>query len=351
LKVVLLNIAFSLLPLVLPAKNTFHSSPKDSGKISVLAVPTLGYAPETRGYAGAVCQLAFKTHLNTRLSSVKTELQYTQKNQSIAEISGTVFSPGEKWLFSLTGHYSRFPDFWWGNGINTPESNREPYNSRRSWFEIATLKRVRNNWFAGPVLRHQQRSHIKFEQSPSESSLKVTAVGLQCLHDGRNNLLNPQKGSYMDVQLIRNMAGDVGNGIRVTVDGRTYFKTGKNSIIAGRMAFSHLSAPTHFFDMAMLGGDKNLRGYYLGRFRDRGMLVFNSEFRATVYRRWGFALGAASGTVFTQPTDIYKNPFKPAANAGIRFLADRKAHINMRIDYAIGLKGQSGFYFAFGEAF
>ena len=81
------------------------------------------------------------------------------------------------------------------------------------------------------------------------------------------------------------------------------------------------------------------------------MLVFNSEFRATVYRRWGFALGAASGTVFTQPTDIYKNPFKPAANAGIRFLADRKAHINMRIDYAIGLKGQSGFYFAFGEAF
>jgi hypothetical protein len=351
LKVVLLKIALLLLPIVLPAKNTTLSSPKDSGKISILAVPTLGYAPETRGYAGAVCQLAFKTRENTRLSSIKTELQYTQKKQTIAEISGTVFSPGEKWLFSFTGHYSRFPDFWWGTGIHAPENNKEAYNSQRTWVELATLKRVRNNWFAGPILRHQQRSHIAFEQTPSADFLKVTAVGLQCLHDSRNNLLNPQKGAYMDVQLIRNMAGTVGKGIRLMVDGRTYFKTGKNSIIAGRMAFSHLAAPTHFFDMALLGGDKNLRGYYLGRFRDRGMLVFNSELRATLYRRWGIALGAASGNVFTHPKDIYKNPFKPAANAGIRFLADRKAQINMRVDYAIGLKGQTGFYFAFGEAF
>jgi hypothetical protein len=68
-------------------------------------------------------------------------------------------------------------------------------------------------------------------------------------------------------------------------------------------------------------------------------------------KRWGMALGVAAGTVFTQPVDIVKNPFKPAFNAGLRFLADRRENINLRIDYAIGVKGQSGFYFAFGEAF
>jgi hypothetical protein len=48
---------------------------------------------------------------------------------------------------------------------------------------------------------------------------------------------------------------------------------------------------------------------------------------------------------------VLSNQVKPALNVGIRFLADRKEKINLRIDYAAGIQGQRGFYFAFGEAF
>ena len=81
------------------------------------------------------------------------------------------------------------------------------------------------------------------------------------------------------------------------------------------------------------------------------MLVFNGEFRTVLHKRWGATMGVAAGTVFSKPTAIFINPFKPAFNAGLRFVADRRENINLRIDYARGIKGQSGFYFAFGEAF
>jgi len=333
------------------AQNTVSASQKDSAKISVLPVPTLGYAPETRSYAGAVCQLAFKTDAKTRLSSLKAEFQYTQRKQSIAQITGSVFLPSEKWLINFVAHRSKFPDYWWGIGIQTPENKRETFNSKRNWLEAAVLKKVRPYWFMGPLYRHQRFDGIVFEQTQSPSSLKVTAAGLQCLHDSRNNMLNPAEGVYLDLQITRNVAVSAGNGNRIQIDGRGYKKVGEKSIAAGRAVFSYLSAPTHFFDLALLGGDRNLRGYYLGRFRDRGMLVLNGEIRTSIYKRWGAAVGAAAGTVFSQPADVFGNPFKPAFNAGLRFDADRKENINLRIDYAVGLKGQSGFYFAFGEAF
>lgn len=333
------------------AQNILSATQNDSSKISILPVPTFGYAPETRGYAGAVCQMAFKTEDKIRLSSLKAEFQYTQRKQSIAEISGSVFLPSEQWLINFVAHSSRFPDYWWGIGIQTPENAKESFNSKRNWLEVAVLKKVHPNWFLGPIFRHQRRDAIAFEQTLSPSSLKVTAAGLQCLHDSRNNMLNPVKGAYLDVQITRNSAVATGNGIRIQIDGRAYKKVGAKSIAAGRAAFSYLSAPTHFFDLALLGGDRYLRGYYLGRFRDRGMLVFNGEIRKSIHKRWGAAIGLGAGTVFSQSADVFVNPFKPAFNAGLRFVADRKENINLRIDYAVGQKGQSGFYFAFGEAF
>lgn len=340
-----------LLLCIMHIHSIWASNLTDSTKIRIMPVPTLGYTPETLGYAGAVCQLAFKSDNTTRLSAVKTELQYTQKRQTILELAGSVFLPAEKWLINFTAHSSRFPDFWWGVGIHTPESNKEGFNSRRNWLELAMLKNAGNNWFIGPLIKHQQRSHIEFNQTAATSFMSVSAVGIQFLQDGRDNMLNPKKGNYLDIQLTRNSAGNAGTGYRTAMDSRFYKKTRKSNILAGRMAFSHLSANTHFFDLALLGGDRNLRGYYLGRFRDRGMLIFNCELRSAMQKRWGMALGLAAGTVFTQPKDIVKNPFKPAFNTGLRFLADRRENINLRIDYAIGVKGQSGFYFAFGEAF
>ncbi len=351
LRVDCLNAICCLLLYTIQIHGVWASKPYDSTKIRVMPVPTLGYTPETRGYAGAVCQLAFKSDPGTRLSAVKTEFQFTQKRQTILELAGSIFLPAEKCLINFTAHSSRFPDFWWGVGIHTPEINKEGFNSRRNWLELAILKNAGRNWFIGPLLKHQQRSNIEFNQTTTASFMKVSAVGIQFLHDSRDNMLNPTKGNFIDIQLTRNIAGNAGTGYRSAMDSRFYKKAGKSNTLAGRMTFSHLSSNTHFFDLALLGGDRNLRGYYLGRFRDRGMLVFNGELRTAMHKRWGMALGVGAGTVFRQPEDIFKNPFKPAFNAGLRFLADRRENINMRIDYAIGVKGQSGFYFAFGEAF
>lgn len=319
-------------------------------KFSVLPVPTFGYAPETRGYAGAVVQMAFKTDNNpaTRASALKTEFQYTQNKQLIAEMSGTLFAPGEKGILNFTLHRSRFPEYFWGIGINTEESDKILIDNDRTWVDLAGLFQIRKRWFAGPLFRYQKR-RLNNIQMIGSAEFSCYQIGTQLLHDSRNNILNPQMGSFFDLQISNNRSHQ--NGVRLLADYRHYFTLNKTSVLALRGAFSWLSSQTYFFDLALLGGDRLLRAYYAGRFRDQGLFVMNLEYRKSFYRRWGMAVGAGAGSVYNKPADAFNNPSKPSVNAGIRFLADRKERINLRIDYALGVNGQRGFYFAFGEAF
>ena len=328
-------------------------------RISFLPVPTIGYSPETKTYIGAVCQLGFKTRNDstTRISSSKVELQFTQNKQVVSEWNGNIYTPGEKWYITFNFHGSRFPDYWWGIGIHTPESAKELFTSDRCRLEASSLKSIRKNWFVGPMAKMQWLTDISFNdtKTPTRTPDKQYSYigGAQLLFDSRDNMLNPTKGKYLDIQATvnKNTGQLKSTGMRFFVEGRQFFKIGKTGILANRAAFSKLTTETYFFDLSFLGGDRWLRGYYQGRFRDQGMYVLNTEYRQAVYRRWGFAIGAGAGSVFKNTTDITRNPIKPAINLGLRFLADRTEKINMRVDYAMGLNGQTGFYFAFGEAF
>ena len=334
---------------VLPSLASGSDSLQKS-KLSVLPLPTFGYTPETRVYAGAVAQFSFKmgSSLTTRSSAIKMEFQYTQNMQVIAELSGTLFTPDEKTLINFVLHRSKFPEYYWGIGDRTPESYKTLLNNNRSWIDLSVLFRIRQKWFAGPLFRNQSRV-ITLPTNIDPFSLNGYQRGGQLLHDSRNSILNPRAGQYFDLQLSLYKSGV--RGFRILSEYRRYIHIGKIGILATRAAFSWLNANANYFDLALLGGDRWLRGYYAGRFRDRGLYVLNAEFRQPIYRRWGFALGMGAGSVFQQPKQVLSNQVKPALNVGIRFLADRKEKINLRIDYAAGIQGQRGFYFAFGEAF
>ncbi|MBL7812861.1 MAG: BamA/TamA family outer membrane protein [Bacteroidetes bacterium] len=318
-----------------------------------LPVPTLGYAPETRAYIGAVVMATFHTHpKDTRASNAKTEFTYTQRHQVICNLGYTLFTPAEKYRLSGQLNLSRFPDNFWGFGNETPDSVKFIYNSTRREAEMVFQKNLGHNWFLGPLLRYSRFS--RFDSLSGKSSvffkqgaLQTMGAGFSLLHDSRDNLLNPGKGYFVEWQsrYMKHRHTYLYSSLDLRAY-RSFFD--QRLVCAAKMVGIHSNprgAP--FYDAALLGGDRNQRGYYYGRYRDRGAVMAQFETRYTVYRRWGVAAFVTAGRTFG---DLWvSKKVHTSQGIGVRFMADRKERTNMRIDYAFGKA--SGFYFSFGEAF
>lgn len=324
-----------------------------SGKrISILPVPTFGYSPETRTYAGAVCLFNYRlgNATDTRASNSKIEFTYTQRKQIISEIGWNVFSNKEKIFSSGRISYSKFPDYFWGKGINTSDSNRITYSTGRFLAETVFAFKIKKNTYIGSTFRMLEYSQPKLIEGKQEifnqieTGKSISVPGIAFIKDTRNNLLLPEQGMYFTFQYsyILNPSKPYQ---RILLDARKYGKW-KNNILALR--FKNLYSDGPMYDLALLGGDDNARGYYAGRYRDKMSSSLQAEAKRTIYKRWGIAVFGGASTVMGSDRVL---SLKPNFGGGIRFLIDRKENINFRLDYAVGTNGNSGFYIAFGESF
>jgi hypothetical protein len=96
-----------------------------------------------------------------------------------------------------------------------------------------------------------------------------------------------------------------------------------------------------------------MRGYYLGRFRDRNLLAAQIEYRmlpVSFAKRWGATVFASTGLVYNQLQHIERDHFLVAGGAGIRFLLFPKKDVWIRADFALTNEGH-GIYIFVGEAF
>ena len=84
--------------------------------------------------------------------------------------------------------------------------------------------------------------------------------------------------------------------------------------------------------------------------RFNNQLSVQGEIRQALRKRFGFTVFAGISALYDDAVPTAENWY-PNAGLGLRFKADRKENINLRLDAAIGTEGNYGFYIAFGEAF
>jgi len=140
---------------------------------------------------------------------------------------------------------------------------------------------------------------------------------------------------------------------RYTFDIRGYREILESHVLAARCYINIMRGGPPFNMLSLLGqiGQYNLmRGYYQGRSRDRDILVFQSEYRARVWWRFGIAAFAGVGDVASKADRFNLEDFKFSYGGGLRFLLNEKEKINIRFDVGFG-REMSGFYFTIGEAF
>ena len=330
----------------------FVAGQDSTKKIKLLPVPTIGYSPETKTYIGAVTLFTIDLYKDslTRTSNAKFEFNYTWNKQLILETEWNYFFKEEKWFTKGKIHYSEYPDYYYGIGSNTPESNKLLFNSNRFVFEANILRNLGGKLFVGPNLRFINYSNVSYSSDliyPELADQSTFGVGITLLRDSRNSLLTPTKGFYFNFNTGYNFSKS--DYVATTLDIR-YYKTWADKYTwASRMINDFRFGKVPFYDYSFLGGDKFVRGYNYGRYRDKNLSSIQTEFRLPLVWKFGIATFGGISNLFANNFKI--NDSKYNCGLGLRFLVDKHDKTNLRLDYAVGNDGNSGFYISFGESF
>ncbi len=326
---------------------------KQTPKIKILPVPAFGSAPETGVYLGvfSLFTLDFYKDSSTRISNAKAEFNYTWKKQMIFESSWNYFFKNEKWHTQGRLHYSKFLDIYFGIGESTASSSQTRYETNRIIADINFLRRFGNRFFIGPKFVYKNYSRLEYKTPvfyPDLIDGKNLGIGYTLLKDTRDNLLNASRGVYLEFTNVYNFLDRRYN--KFILDGRTYRRIARRTVGSIRFYNEFTSGHPLYYDYALLGGDKFVRGYYYGRFRDKNLSTLQGEIRSMLVGRFGAAIFGGITKVYPDFRSLSFANIKPNYGFGLRFLIDRKNNINLRLDYALG-QGDDGFYIMFGESF
>jgi outer membrane protein assembly factor BamA len=325
-------------------------------KVKILPVPAFGYSPETKTYIGAVSLFSFNFYNDTitRLSNAKIEFNYTWNKQIIADLGWNLFTRNEKWFTKGQIQYAQYPEFYYGIGSSTSDDNKVTYSSNRVVFEVYALRKIHSNLFTGLNVKHIHYWNVNQTvvgdiNYPELSDASTNGIGYTILKDSRNNLLTPVSGIYAYANTTANFARS--NYLELLLDLR-YFKTWRSKYTAAvRLVNEFIIGTPPFYDYAIMGGDKMVRGFYYGRYRDSNLSTLQVEFRLPIVWRFGLAsFGGISG-IYPHGEGLSLKTIKYNGGIGLRFLVDKKDKTNLRLDYAVGSNDNSGFYIAFGESF
>jgi outer membrane protein assembly factor BamA len=187
---------------------------------------------------------------------------------------------------------------------------------------------------------------------PGTTDGQALGLGASLVRDTRSSTVYPRHGAYHQLLIdafLRVWMGDYRFG-RYTLDLRRYVPVGRSHVLALQALGVATSGGPPFDRLPELGGDRLLRGYYQGRYRDRDLIAFQAEYRMPLFWRVGAAGFVGAGQVGDGLGSLALDRFHVAAGAGLRFLLAQDEGLNIRADFAFG-EEDSGLYLSLGEAF
>ncbi|UYZ61700.1 BamA/TamA family outer membrane protein [Hymenobacter weizhouensis] len=355
--------------------------PRD--KPNLIPLPFV-FAQQETGFAGGLSILPvwrFGKDTTVRKSNARLFAWVSQEGQSTAQLTHTIFTKGEKLLFSgELSHYNQ-ELFFYGIGNETSRSRESTLSYKLLIFDQKALARVRPNLFAGVRYRLTNTTDIEpvgtdnegrlhsFLSDPRVSARErqntfVSGFGPAVLYDSRDNVLATYRGWFVDAYgtVNRRWTGSDFHFTRYQLDVRHFRPLfgSTNTILAlnfigqfhgGNVPFRELGGMAENLSSALFNYASIMRGIYELRFRDRQTVAFQGEIRQKLFWRIDGAVFAGVGEVGNRVSDLELDKTKIAGGAGLRFRFNRRDRLNIRLDYAGGSNSPGTFFLALGEAF
>ena len=369
----LIIIVHILFPLVLMLSNFAYSEALFEGEADLdtveqkrsglIFLPILGYTPETKMAGGAAATFYFRekdAEKTCRPSTLMPVFIYTQKKQIVSELNADLYWRKETLHLTSSIGYMKFPNKFYGIGNDTSEDDEEEYTPRSVYFSFNFQRKIQEVFHAGILYEFVDRKMKEVEEGRSLSQIKilgseggtVSGTGLLMNWDTRDNIFCASSGCFyqLSTSLFRDYLGSDYDFTRYSLDLRQYVPLFTSPVVAFQGYMKVITGDPPFQMMSLLGGDSLMRGYYEGRYRDKNMVVFQTEYRMPLWWRFGLVGFLGFGDVSSDVKDFALSDLKHSVGFGLRYFLNPEEKLNIRLDFAYG-KDSSGFYITMFEAF
>ncbi len=335
-------------------------------KSTLMIYPTFASSPETKLELGLSGVKLFYANDDTtnRLSELQTFAFITLKAQYGIKFENAMYGHQDKWFFLGETKIQKFPLSYFGIGPLTSGDHPALVDAFQVAFKQRVLRKAGKNVFFGPDIDFQLLSGVSFRQPKDGPQHAIPlggngthnlGLGLSLVYDSRHNVLNVRNGLFSEISYLNYSSGFLSqyNFGSLNMEVRSFHSLKKNNIIAWQIKGQFMNGNVPFHQMALVGGDKLMRGYYTGRFRDKNMIAGQIEYRILPFsfsKRLGAAFFAGAGVVAPSVRDLNLRNIQLAGGLGIRYLLFPKKDIYLRFDIGFTPEGLN-MYILNGEAF
>lgn len=328
-----------------------------------IAYPTLAYSPETSWEIGVSSVLVYYAKRDTanRLSEASGFSFFTLEGQYGAHLEHALYSDKDTWFGLGKLKIQRYPLTYYGVGPDISGEAHAIADANFTLLRERLLRKVKGHWYVGLEVDFERLNKVHFDWLNMEHATEDIigkngytnlGIGLGLVYDTRHNVLNVRHGYLSEVGYLfyEPTWGSTNKLGTLFIDNRAFFELRERNVLAMQLIgqFSHGEVP--FNQLSMIGGEMMMRGYYLGKYRDKNMISYQVEHRWLPFKfskRIGGAVFAGIGSV---APDLHFDKLLWTTGAGIRVLLFPKRDVYSRLDIGINPDGY-GAYIFIGEAF
>ena len=353
------------LPLYSYFDRLLNDTLRDPAQPKLINYPTIAYSPETRWELGVSSLYIYsaKNDLSNRLSELKAFTFYTLENQYVLWLDHAVYTDENLWFFYGKVRYQSFPLFYYGVGPDSPQDYTALIDGNYTLVKERFLRAVLPSLYVGLELDYQRLGNVSYQNTSTNflapelgaNGSTNLGLGLGILYDNIHNAMNPRKGVYSEWAFL-NYTEAFGSDFSFTsyiTDNRLYRPLGKNRVLAAQVYGQFTAGEAPFNMLALMGGERLMRGHYVGRYPDQALAAAQLEHRILPFafsKTWCATACLAAGHAYGRTPNFGCTRRLSTHGACARYLIFPEKDIYTRIDLAFTREG-SGVYFFIGEAF
>ena len=343
----------------------------EQGKFMAFSIAAPAYTPELGPTLMGAMMISFKTNPSDTIiqrSSAPLNIGISTRGSCFFNSIISTFWYEDKLRVFGEMRFRNTPDHYWGVGYDNASSNPgrdETTAYTHSLWKInpRVLWQFRDDLFLGLSIDYNRTkaSDVNSNMETDPDFLKFgptifnSGFGIILRYDSRDIPVNAWSGALIDLQIIHYtpvLGGDNSFNV-IQLDIKKFQKiTRPGSTLALQVKSKITSGDVPYSDLSFLGSPYDLRGYYLGHYRDRSMVLGLAEYRHQFMKkdgklsRHGMVGWLGTGSIGATPSEF--NHWIPNAGLGYRF--EVQPRMNVRAEIGFG-KNSRGFYISFTEAF
>lgn len=313
------------------------------------------YTPETKAAVGALFRWNQEEARPGRVTHTSVIASYTQNKQVIFNIVPKRYLNQGRDELSTTLSYLYYPNRYYGTGELGYLEKPEYYNETRKVIQLSYSKNLWSYLFAKASGSFKDKefsikeggADLQGALDQFKSRYQSQCLGAALEWDSRDLAEAPRQGHYHSLT-----RSNCQRWTKTELELKYYFSPASRSVVATQLLLGEMAGDQiPFSSLYSIGGKSILRGYYLGRYRDRSLGILQTEWRQDFREQWTWVIFAGVGKMGNKVDRLDANYTVASHGFGIHYYLDKVSGAKLRGELGWGTDRSFGLYFINGEAF